>query len=731
VRLAVGTPLAEKARLISKYHDLMEEETSPVVIAQIAACSKSNWEGDQFGPLYRSRMRKLPDDPALPLMLWWGLEPHVESVMRDAHDFACSRFVESADANPVIRFSLERLARKIAATNMTQAAYIAGYDDGNLPQAMDAVYRGLDAGLTNTSKEFNTALLEKLKSRPPVGVSVPYLRLLVRLGDEKETAAVVANMKDAKLNDKVRIEALHLLALAKSSEVEPFVIAELKGSKTEAMLMATLGVGEGLDGAKLSGIVFTKYAGWPAAVKRRAVQALLSRKEWATELFNQLDAGKFPKADVSIEQARTAVALGDKELTVLVEKHFGKLQATAGEKQARIASLNTMLGRGSGDAAKGQRIFAKNCEACHTLFGQGGKTGPDLTTSDRKNRGSLLASIVDPSGYIRPEYVTQVVNTLDGRTLTGLVTHQTAEHIQLSSYENGLVMLTAVKKKDIDRQQASAVSVMPEKLLDGMSDADIRDLFAFMAGDKLPIPTSPAVIKAQPADSPKKDEKKKFRVALVSGSDEYQSGESLPKLQRRLEDNSPVECVRIFFTEKDTDFSKLDELKDCDAAVFFTRRLKLGDDPLKAVKAYCDSGKPVVGIRTASHGFQTWLEMDKEVYGGNYKNHYKAGDKWELKATADGEKHPIMKGVKTWASEASLYRNTGAAKDITVLMTGGGKDATEPVTWTREREVGEKKAKQRIFYTSLGHPKDFDDENFLKLLVNGLAWATQDERLGK
>jgi mono/diheme cytochrome c family protein len=143
------------------------------------------------------------------------------------------------------------------------------------------------------------------------------------------------------------------------------------------------------------------YPKWPAGVKKRAVQALLSRSEWALMLFTQLDAGKFSKADVSVDQARAAVALNDKQLTALVEKHFGKLSATAGEKQARIASLNTMLGREKpGDPAKGKAIFTKSCGACHQLFGEGGKVGPDLTTADRKNRGSLLASVVDPSGYI-------------------------------------------------------------------------------------------------------------------------------------------------------------------------------------------------------------------------------------------------------------------------------------------------------------------------------------------
>ena len=72
-------------------------------------------------------------------------------------------------------------------------------------------------------------------------------------------------------------------------------------------------------------------------------------------------------------------------------KHWGKIgQATPGEKRARIAWLRAELGRGAGDAADGKELFTKHCAACHTLFGEGGKVGPDLTTADRKNRDYLL-----------------------------------------------------------------------------------------------------------------------------------------------------------------------------------------------------------------------------------------------------------------------------------------------------------------------------------------------------
>src|SRR6478609_6183510 len=115
------------------------------------------------------------------------------------------------------------------------------------------------------------------------------------------------------------------------------------------------------------------------------------------------------------------------------------------------------------------------------------------------------------------------------------------------------------------------------------------------------------------------------RVCLVSGSLEYESNRTLPILQQRLEKKGAA-CSRAFLEGKDeTHLPGLDNLDRCDVMVLFTRRLKLQGDDLERIKKYCLSGKPIVGIRTASHAVQTWLDLDKEVFGGNYMGHFGKG----------------------------------------------------------------------------------------------------------
>lgn len=207
-----------------------------------------------------------------------------------------------------------------------------------------------------------------------------------------------------------------------------------------------------------------------------------------------------------------------------------------------------------------------------------------------------------------------------------------------------------------------------------------------------------------------------LKVCLVSGALEYQSDESLASFQKFLEDNYHVQCSRAF-RKADDDLPGLENLDSCDVMLLFARRLTIKGEPLERIQKYCKDGKPVVGLRTASHAFQNWPTFDKEVLGGNYKMHYKAGPASAVKLVDKAKSHPILEGVQSFQSPGSLYRNTGLADDVELLLTGSIPEHSEPIAWTRLHNGG------RIFYTSLGHPKDFEEANFKRLLVNALFWT--------
>jgi type 1 glutamine amidotransferase len=208
-----------------------------------------------------------------------------------------------------------------------------------------------------------------------------------------------------------------------------------------------------------------------------------------------------------------------------------------------------------------------------------------------------------------------------------------------------------------------------------------------------------------------------LQLCLVSGSFEYQSDQSLAILQTHLEKHFAVQCSRAFAPSEEQ-LPGLENLDQCDAAIFFTRRLKINGEALERVKRYAMSGKPLLGIRTASHGFQNWLDMDREVFGGDYRGHYGNSLKPKLEIVAAAQTHPVLEGVEPFPTAGSLYKNPQIAADACALLRGSIPDHSEPVAWTREHRGG------RVFYTSLGHRDDFQQPGFLRLLVNALAWTT-------
>ena len=210
-------------------------------------------------------------------------------------------------------------------------------------------------------------------------------------------------------------------------------------------------------------------------------------------------------------------------------------------------------------------------------------------------------------------------------------------------------------------------------------------------------------------------QEKALKVCLVSGSLEYDSDTTLAILQKYVESKYHVACSRAF-RKTDKDIPGLENLDQCDVMVLFTRRLTPAPDQLERVKKYLQSGKPVVGIRTASHAFQNWLELDKEVLGGNYKGHYNKGPLTKIQVV--DKSHPILAGFMPFDSQGSLYKNTGLAKDCHILLTGSIPGQTEPIAWTRMNNGG------RVFYTSLGDQTDFQNDSFLRLIVNALYWTT-------
>ena len=228
------------------------------------------------------------------------------------------------------------------------------------------------------------------------------------------------------------------------------------------------------------------YPALPSNLKTRSLALLSQRPTFSLLLMQQVDTMKIPKTDISIDLARTMASHKQEKLIGLLTKHYGKVSPPSpGEKIARISYVNLIISRTKPDIDKGKLHFQKQCANCHMLFGQGNKVGPDLTTADRQSLLPLITHIVDPNAHIRPEFIAQVIETKDGRTLTGLLAEENSSSLTLLDAKNQRLVLA---KDKIETMTSSAKSIMPENILDTLSDQDIADLFAYIREKSTPKP---------------------------------------------------------------------------------------------------------------------------------------------------------------------------------------------------------------------------------------------------
>lgn len=232
------------------------------------------------------------------------------------------------------------------------------------------------------------------------------------------------------------------------------------------------------------------------------------------------------------------------------------------------------------------------------------------------------------------------------------------------------------------------------------------------------------------------DERKK--LVMLIAEHEYETEKTLPAFAADyLSKDFRVVAVTGSTAEGENSLEPLAELADADVLLVSVRRRTPPKAQLDAIRRFIAAGKPVVGIRTASHAFtlrrgepaagnDAWPEFDAEVIGGSYTNHHGSGITTTV-TLAPGAKsnHPVLRGVTLpFTSESSLYKNTPLQRGAQSLLVGAipGKPA-EPVAWTFKRADG-----GRTFSTSLGSPTDFKNASFVQLLRNGILWAAGKRR---
>ncbi|MBI5283080.1 MAG: ThuA domain-containing protein [Candidatus Solibacter usitatus] len=261
-------------------------------------------------------------------------------------------------------------------------------------------------------------------------------------------------------------------------------------------------------------------------------------------------------------------------------------------------------------------------------------------------------------------------------------------------------------------------------------------------------------------------------IVLVSGDEEYRSEEALPQLAKILSTRHGFKCTVLFAIDKADgainpnqadNIPGLEALAKAGLMVIFTRFRDLPDEQMKHIVDYVNSGRPIVGMRTATHAFNfklhqtyaAWSWNSKEWDGGFgrqvlgetwIRHHGKHAVQGTRGIIAPGqEAHPILRGIASgalWVPTDVYAAKLPLPGDSLPLLLGQVTDGMTPdsapaagpqnepmmpVAWTRTYTGSAGKA-ARVFTTSMGSSQDLSDACFRRLMVNGVYWALGMEK---
>jgi len=422
----------------------------------------------------------LETDPNLPLMYWYAVERQL-AYWGEKKEFQKVEGLLGSHEAPRMR---EFLIRRLVSMDNPQAIDVAVHElkiaRENAPE-QKLVMRSMLLGLKGRGRlakpeDWDTVVEkgELFTSKDAEIRSLGY-SLAVVFGDDRALKHMREQLASTKTDLPSRQAALTSLLDVRDKELAPILHKlidekDLRGAALRAL--ATY------DDPKTPEVILAVFGSLKAEEKRDALNTLAARPAYGKALMEAVAAKKVAANDVPAETVRQLRNLKDKDLDTRIAEVWGIVRTTPADRAKLIADWKKKLNNPAPppDLAHGRAVFAKTCMQCHTLYGVGGKVGPDITGSNRANLDYLLENILDPSAVIPNDYKATVINLKSGRVITGIVRGETPQALTVVTANETLT----VPVKEIDERKISDVSMMPDDLLKPLSEADVRALVAYL-----------------------------------------------------------------------------------------------------------------------------------------------------------------------------------------------------------------------------------------------------------
>jgi putative heme-binding domain-containing protein len=422
-------------------------------------------------------------DHNLPLMIWFGLIPVGET---DPQGLA--RFAATCELPTTLKMVARRLAEAIE-TSPGALNELIGAAAGKGKTFQQEVVAGIAEELTGWRRAPKPAVWDafvaKIESNGATELKTRVRDLNVVFGDGRALDDVKALALNSKADVAARRAALRSLIEARPPDLRQVCEQLLRVRFLNTVAARGLAL---FDDPAIGERVAAAYQSFHPSERAAVIEILVSRPSFARALLAQIPAGRIPRGEITPFHARQIRSFNDPALTRQLAEMWGEMREPAADKHALIAKLKTELTPASLAAAnkrQGRAVYTALCSACHTLYGEGGSLGPDLTGAGRDNLDYLLENIADPGAVVTTDFRMCVVKLKDGRTINGFIAARTPRTLTIKSM---------TEAHTIDREEVSSLeelpqSMMPEGLLETLTTDQRRDLIAYlMHPSQVPMP---------------------------------------------------------------------------------------------------------------------------------------------------------------------------------------------------------------------------------------------------
>ncbi len=447
--------------------------TDPAAAVRLALASAlQRLPTDQRVPIAQPLLGHAEDaaDANLPLMLWYGVEG-----LADSHPLELAKLAASSALPGVRQFA----ARRLSESETLSDALAVLLRSASGPAVSEVLQGMLDAFEGQRQARPPGAWAEaspSLALNPDPAVQNRYRRLGIIFGDPKALEATRRVALDPAQISSARREALRALVEARA----PSLRRTCEQLIAEPALTATAASGLAVENdPAVADLILRAYGQAPLPDRQALLGVLLSRPTWAARLLEAIGDGRLARSELTAVHVRQIRGLNQSALTARLSAVWGEWRESSTEKRTAISDWKARLAPDrvkTADRVNGRKIFASTCATCHVLNGEGNRIGPELTGANRDNLDYLLQNVIDPSSVVAKDYQLSTFTLADGRVLSGFVRSQNVRTITIQTVGEALT----VPLTDIAERENSTLSMMPEGLLDALTESQALDLIAYL-----------------------------------------------------------------------------------------------------------------------------------------------------------------------------------------------------------------------------------------------------------